>query len=202
MGSLLKLSRLIDGMSHAIGKAIIWLVLAATILSAGNAILRKAFNIGSNAFLEIQWYLFGAVFLLGAGVVFMHNAHVRIDVIANRMSKRFRAWVDIIGIFVFLLPLCYFMIDFSWPVVRAAYESGEMSSNAGGLIRWPAYALVPAGFFLLALQALSELIKRVGFLCHAIPDYLPHDPAAHDEPPRPLDTDATDADHSTGDASK
>lgn len=183
MGPLLKLSHLIDTLSRFIGKSIIWLILAATLLSAGNAILRKAFNIGSNAFLEIQWYLFGAVFLLGAGVVFMHNAHVRIDVISNRLSKRTRAWIDTLGILVFLIPLCYFMIQFAWPVVSAAYVSGEMSSNAGGLIRWPAYALVPAGFFLLGLQAVSELIKRIAYLRGLRPDYLPHEERNDDNHP-------------------
>lgn len=178
MGFLLKLSHLIDGFTRLIGKTVIWLVLAAALISAANAVARKAFNVGSNAFLEIQWYLFGAVFLLGAGHTFLQNAHVRIDVLANKMSKRARTYVDIFGILVFLLPLCYFMIDFSWPVVRAAYLSGEMSSNAGGLIRWPAYALVPAGFALLALQAVSELIKRVGFLTGHAPDALA--PSGHD----------------------
>lgn len=179
MGTLLKLSHLIDGLSRFVGKSIIWLIFAATLISAGNAIARKAFNIGSNALLEIQWYLFAGVFLLGAGYAFMMNAHVRIDVIANRLSKRMRTWVDIFGIVIFLLPLCYFMISFSWPVVYGAYESGEMSSNAGGLIRWPVYALVPAGFALLGLQAISELIKRIGFLKGRAPDSLATD--GHDD---------------------
>ena len=172
MGTLLKLSHLIDAFSRFIGKSIIWLVLYATLISAANAVARKAFSIGSNAFLEIQWYLFAAVFMLGAGYAFLQNAHVRIDVISNRLSKRTRTWVDIFGIVVFLLPLCYFMISFSWPVVHGAYVSGEMSSNAGGLIRWPVYALVPAGFLLLGLQAISELVKRVGFLMGLAPDCL------------------------------
>ena len=164
MDTLLRLSGVIDAVSRFFGKFIIWLVLAATVISAGNAIARKAFNLGSNAFLEIQWYLFGAVFLLGAGFTFLQNAHVRIDVVASRLSMRTRMFIDIVGILVFLLPLCWFMIDFAWPIVKGAYISGEMSSNSGGLIRWPVYALVPAGFALLGLQAVSELIKRIAFL--------------------------------------
>ena len=183
MGLLLKISRLIDGLSHFVGKSIIWLVLAAVLISAINAIARKAFNVGSNAFLEIQWYLFGAVFLLGAGHAFMQNAHVRIDVLANKLSHRTRIFIDIGGIVIFLLPLCYLVIDLTWPVLERAYVGKEMSSNAGGLIRWPAYALVPLGFALLGLQAISELIKRIGFLMGMAPDPLVgggHDASAPD----------------------
>ncbi len=172
MGTLLRLSGLIDGLSRLIGKSTIWLVLASSVISAANAVMRKAFNISSNAYLEVQWYLFAAVFLLGAGYVFMQNAHVRIDVVANRLTMRTRTLIDIIGIVVFLLPMCWFMIDFSWPLVRNAFVSGEVSSNAGGLIRWPVYALVPAGFALLALQAVSELIKRFAFLRGLAPNPL------------------------------
>ncbi|TAH41395.1 MAG: TRAP transporter small permease subunit [Betaproteobacteria bacterium] len=164
MDTLLRLSRIIDAVSRSFGKFIIWLVLAATVISAANAVARKAFNFGSNAFLEIQWYLFGAVFLLGAGYTFLQNAHVRIDVVASRLSMRTRMFIDIAGIVVFLLPMCWLMITFALPVVKGAYVSGEMSSNAGGLIRWPVYALVPIGFALLGLQGISELIKRFAFL--------------------------------------
>ena len=174
MDTLLRLSRIIDAVSRFFGKFIIWLVLAATLISAGNAIARKAFNIGSNAFLEIQWYLFGAVFLLGAGYTFLQNAHVRIDVVASRLSMRTRMIIDIAGIIVFLLPMCWFMIDFALPVVKGAYVSGEMSSNSGGLIRWPVYALVPIGFALLGVQAISELIKRFAFLQGKAPNPLLH----------------------------
>jgi TRAP-type mannitol/chloroaromatic compound transport system permease small subunit len=164
MSALLRLCGVIDAINRFFGRVIIWLVLAATLISATNAIVRKLFNIGSNAFLEIQWYLFAAVFLLGAGYTFLKDAHVRVDVVANRLSMSTRIMIDIVGILVFLLPLCWFMIVFSWPILIQAYQSGEVSSNSGGLIRWPVYALVPAGFTLLALQGISELIKRVAFL--------------------------------------
>ncbi|THF62332.1 TRAP transporter small permease subunit [Pseudothauera nasutitermitis] len=170
MNMLLHLSQVIDRLSRLVGKSIIWLVLAATLISAGNAIIRKAFNVGSNAFLEIQWYLFAAVFLLGAGYTFLQNAHVRIDVVSNRLPRHVRTWIDIGGIVFFVLPMCYFMIQFSWPILAQAYTTNEMSSNAGGLIRWPAYALVPAGFALLGLQSISELIKRAAFLTGRGPD--------------------------------
>lgn len=180
MGFLLKISALIDSLNRLVGKAMIWLILAAAVISAGNAIARKAFSLGSNAWLEIQWYLFAAAFMLGAAATFLNNGHVRIDVLAGKLSGRNRALVDIGGIVIFLLPLCWFMIDFSWPIVSRAYEFGEMSSNAGGLIRWPVYAMLPAGFALLALQAISELIKRIGFLAGQVPD-----PLAPDETPAP-----------------
>lgn len=175
MGTLLKLSQTIDALSRLIGKIVIWFIFATAVISTLNAVARKAFHVGSNAFLEIQWYLFAAVFMLGAGYAFLQNAHVRIDVVAGKLSARTRNVIDVIGIIVFLLPLCYFMISFSWPVVHGAYVSGEVSSNAGGLIRWPVYALVPAGFGLLALQAISELFKRIAFLTGKGPDCLAHD---------------------------
>jgi len=167
MSFLLKFSRLIDWVSEWIGKLAMWLVLAAVLISAGNAIMRKAFNIGSNAYLEIQWYLFAGVFMLGAAYVFLHNGHVRIDFIAARLSKRANAIIDALGIVIFLIPLCIILIDLSWPFFMRAYISGEMSENAGGLIRWPVILLIPVGFGLLLLQAVSELIKRVAFLTGA-----------------------------------
>jgi TRAP-type mannitol/chloroaromatic compound transport system permease small subunit len=164
MSFLLSLSRLIDAISLGLGKLIMWLILAATMISAVNAILRKAFSIGSNAALEIQWYLFAGVFMLGVGYVMLKNDHVRIDFISGKFSKRTNAIIDAIGIVVFTIPLAIIMIDLAWPYFMRAYESGEMSQNAGGLIRWPAIFLIPVGFAVLLMQAVSELIKRIGFL--------------------------------------
>ena len=164
MGALLKLSAGVDALSIQIGRLIRWLVLASVLISAGNAIIRKIFNISSNAFLEIQWYLFAGVFLLGAGFAFMRNVHVRIDFISSKLSRRTNAMIDIAGIVVFLIPLCLILGWLSWPLFASAWVSGEMSQNAGGLIRWPAYLLMPLGFGLLLIQALSELVKRIAFL--------------------------------------
>jgi TRAP-type mannitol/chloroaromatic compound transport system permease small subunit len=164
MTALLKLSGAIDRFNELVGKLTMWLVLAAVLISAGNAIIRKAFNIGSNAFLEIQWYLFAAVFMLGVGYVMLKNAHVRIDFISARLSKRTNAIIDAIGIVVFTIPLSAIMIDLGWPLFARALQSGEMSQNAGGLIRWPAMMLIPLGFGILLTQAVSELIKRVAFI--------------------------------------
>lgn len=181
MSFLLSLSRLIDALTERIGKLAMWFILATTLISAGNAIVRKIFDTSSNAFLEIQWYLFAAVFMLGSGYAFLRNAHVRIDFISSKFSARGRNWVDVIGILVFVFPLCYMMATLGWPLFVNAYESGEMSSNAGGLIRWPVYALIPAGFALLALQSLSELIKRIAFLTGNGPDVLAHEGPSEEE---------------------
>lgn len=170
MNALLPLSGLIDRFSNGIGHLVRWLVLAAVLISAINAIVRKAFNLSSNAFLEVQWYLFAAVFMLGAGYAFLRNVHVRIDFIANRLSRRTNAVIDALGIVIFLIPLCLIMIALSWPLFVTAWETGEMSQNAGGLIRWPVYLLIPVGFTVLLLQGLSELIKRLAFLQGAIPE--------------------------------
>lgn len=164
MSALLQLSKLIDRLNEFVGRNVAWLVLAAVLISAINAAVRKAFNTSSNAFLEIQWYLFAAVFLLAAGYTMLRQEHVKIDVILGRFSKRTQIKVEIFGIVAFLLPFVIAVIGLVWPLVVQAYVSGEMSSNAGGLIRWPVYALVPAGFALLGLQGVSELIKRIGFL--------------------------------------
>lgn len=170
MQGLITLSRHIDGLSERVGKSVLWLVLAAVLISAVNAVVRKAFNISSNAFLEVQWYLFAGVFLLGSSYTLLRQGHVKIDVIVGRFSKRTQIIVDCIGITVFLFPFCYKVITLAWPLVVQAYVTGEMSENAGGLVRWPAYALVPLGFALLWLQGLSELIKRIGFLKGLCPD--------------------------------
>jgi TRAP-type mannitol/chloroaromatic compound transport system permease small subunit len=178
---LLNFSRLVDGFTALVGKLAMWLILAATLISAGNAIIRKLFDTSSNAWLEIQWYLFAAVFLLGSGYAFLRNAHVRIDFISSKFSDRTRNWVDVAGIIVFLMPLCYLMIYEGWPLFMNAWTSGEMSSNAGGLIRWPVYLFIPLGFALLALQGLSELIKRIAFLTGNGPDVLANDGPSDEE---------------------
>jgi len=170
VAALLRLSRLIDRMSELVGRWVAWLVLAAVLISALNATVRKAFNTSSNAYLEIQWYLFAAVFLLAAGYTMMRQEHVKIDVIAGRFSKRTQIWIDIIGLAVFVLPLVYTVIHLSLPLVIRAYVMNEYSSNAGGLIRWPVFALLPLGFALLGMQAISELIKRIAFLKGLVPD--------------------------------
>jgi len=172
MQALLALCRGVDWITERIGRAVGWLLLAAVIISTGNAIIRKAFSMSSNAFLEAQWYLFAAVFLLGAGYVFLHDQHVRIDVVAGRFSRKMQVAIDVAGIVLFLLPLCAFVAWTALPSVATAIQSGEVSANPGGLIRWPLYVLVPIGFVLLALQGLSELFKRIAFLAGAGPD--PH----------------------------
>jgi TRAP-type mannitol/chloroaromatic compound transport system permease small subunit len=178
---LLKLSGLIDRVNDRVGRLTMWLVLAAVLISAGNAIVRKAFNIGSNAFLEIQWYIFASVFMLGVGYVMLKNAHVRIDFISSRLSKRTNAWIDAIGIVVFTIPLSIIMIDLGWPLFARALQSGEMSQNAGGLIRWPALMLVPLGFAILLLQSISELIKRIAFLRGVLDEPFSAEAAKSDE---------------------
>jgi TRAP-type mannitol/chloroaromatic compound transport system permease small subunit len=167
---LLRLCRAIDAINDRIGRIVMWLVLAAVLVSAINASVRKAFGISSNAYLELQWYLFSAVFLLGAGYTLLKNEHVRIDAVSGRWSRRTQVWVDVVGFIVFLLPLCAWVVWMSWPVFKMAYVGGEMSSNAGGLIRWPVYLLLPVGFVLLALQAFSELVKRIAWLRGLGPD--------------------------------
>ena len=182
MAPFLPLSRFIDAISIGLGKFVMWLILAATAISAGNALMRKAFNIGSNAYLEIQWYLFAAVFMLGVGYVMLKNAHVRIDFVATHLSKRANATIDAIGIVVFTIPLAIIMVNLGWPIFARAFISGEMSQNSGGLIRWPVVMLVPLGFALLIMQAISELIKRLAFLTGdlAEPFSLEHEKSAEE----------------------
>jgi len=170
VNALLALSRLIDRISDRIGHWMYWLILAAVLISAANAVVRKAFNYSSNSFLEIQWYLFSAVFLLCAGYTLKNNEHVRIDIITSRLSAKARAWIDIFGTLFFLLPMATLIMWLSWPVFVDAYTRHEVSTNAGGLIVWPARLIVPVGFFLLILQALAELIKRMAFLNGRIAD--------------------------------
>jgi TRAP-type mannitol/chloroaromatic compound transport system permease small subunit len=170
MGVLLKFSRGVDALNAWVGRWVLWLILGSTVISGVNAVVRKAFNTSSNAYLEVQWYLFAAAFLLAAGYTLLNGEHVRIDVVNSRLSKRTQMWIDVIGFAVFLTPMCLVVLYFGIPFFLQGYRSGEMSSNAGGLIRWPVYLMMPVGFFLLFLQGLSELIKRVAFLRGLIPD--------------------------------
>jgi TRAP-type mannitol/chloroaromatic compound transport system permease small subunit len=170
MNFLLSLSKRIDAFSEWMGRWVAWLVLFAVLISAANASMRKAFNMSSNGFLEIQWYLFAAVFLLASGYTLLRQEHVKIDVVSGRFSKRTQIKIDIIGICVFLLPFTFMITKLALPLVINAYVTGEVSSNAGGLIRWPVFALLPLGMLVLAIQAVSELIKRIAFLHGLVPD--------------------------------
>ena len=170
MQALLRLSRAIDWLNSQVGKYVLWLILASTVISGINAVVRKVFNYSSNAFLEVQWYLFAAAFLLAAGYTLLHGEHVKVDVVSSRLSKRAQIWIDILGFALFLTPVCLAVLWYGVPFFVQGYQSGEMSSNAGGLIRWPVYAMIPLGFTLLLLQGWSELIKRLAFLQGLIDD--------------------------------
>jgi TRAP-type mannitol/chloroaromatic compound transport system permease small subunit len=170
MNALLKFSRAVDWLNGQIGKYVIWLILASTVISAVNAIVRKAFNVGSNAFLEVQWYLFAASFLIASAYTLLNGEHVKIDVVSSKLSKRAQIWIDVLGFTFFLTPVCLAILYYGLPFALKGYQSGEMSSNAGGLIRWPVYAMMPLGFSLLLLQGWSELIKRLAFLQGLIED--------------------------------
>ncbi len=161
---MLALSRWIDTLNQKIGTAVSWALLAAVIICSGNALIRYVFNYSSNAWLEIQWYLFSAMFLLAAPYTLKRDEHVRIDVITGRFSKRTQVWIDVFGFVFFLLPMALMVLYYSYPYAMLAYTSNEVSSNAGGLIVWPAKMLLPIGFLLLCLQGISELIKRIAFL--------------------------------------
>ena len=179
MTALLRVSQLIDGMSTRIGQAIYWLILVSVIVSSGNATVRYIFDVSSNGWLELQWYLFSAVFLIGAGNTLLHNQHVRIDIIISRLAPQTRAWIDLLGGIFFLLPMATIILWFSLPMVTESIMRHEVSADAGGLLRWPAKILIPIGFALLILQALSEIIKRIAFLRGLIPDPTER----HDAPP-------------------
>lgn len=172
MDGLLKISRAIDAVNFRIGKWVAWLVLAAVLISATNAVIRKVFDTSSNAWLELQWYLFSAVFLLCAAWTLLVNEHIRIDIVNNLFAKRTRDWIDVVGHVLFLLPFTIVMIVTAWPFFLASWRINEQSGNAGGLLQWPAKFLVPAGFVLLFFQAISELIKRIAVMRGKIPD--PH----------------------------
>ena len=170
MQALLKLSRAIDRVTTFVGRWVVWLILGSTIISGVNAAVRKAFNVSSNAYLEVQWYLFAAAFLLAAGYTLLNGEHVKIDVIYGRLSRRTQNRIDIFGFVVFLLPMCLVALWFAVPFFLQGLRSGEMSSNAGGLIRWPVYLMMPVGFALLTVQGVSELIKRIAFAKGLIDD--------------------------------
>ena len=170
MKQLLALSRAIDFVNERIGRLVYWGVLIMVLVSAANATSRYALNMASNAWLELQWYLFALVFLFCSGYTLLHNEHVRIDVVSSHLSRRTQVWIDVFGFLLFLLPMSLFIMWLSWPIFMNAWTSGEISGSAGGLIRWPARLMVPVGFFLLSLQGFSELIKRIAFLMGLIAD--------------------------------
>ena len=170
MQALLKFSKGVDWLNTQIGKYVIWLILASTVISGVNAVVRKAFDMSSNAYLEVQWYLFAASFMLAAGYTLLNGEHVKIDVIHSRLPKRTQIWIDVFGFVFFLGPVCAAILWYGFPFFLQGLRSGEMSSNAGGLIRWPVYLMIPLGFALLTLQGVSELIKRLAFLQGLIPD--------------------------------
>ncbi len=170
MQALLKFSRAVDWLNGLVGRWVLWLILASTVISGVNAVTRKAFNLSSNAYLEVQWYLFAAAFLLAAGYTLLNGEHVKIDVFYGRMSRRTQNMVDIFGFTVFLLPMALAILWYGTPFFLQGFRSGEMSQNAGGLVRWPVYLIIPLGFGLLLLQGLSELIKRIAFHMGLIPD--------------------------------
>ena len=170
MNALLAYTRFVDAVNDRFGALAKWAVILSCFISAGNAVVRYALSYSSNAFLEIQWYLFAAVFLLASGYTMLRQEHVKIDVVSGRFSKRTQIWIEIVGICVFVFPFVYMIIKLAMPLVINAYVTQEMSSNAGGLIRWPVFALLPLGLLLLGVQGISELIKRVAYLRGLVPD--------------------------------
>jgi TRAP-type mannitol/chloroaromatic compound transport system permease small subunit len=164
MAGLIALSRAIDRLNEFIGKWVAWLILVSILVSAGNAIIRKAFNMSSNAWLELQWYLFGAAFLLAAAYTLKQNEHIRIDIVYGAFSRRTQHWIDLLGHLFFLMPFVVLMISYFVPYFLLSYRSGEVSTNAGGLVIWPAKSLLLIGFFLLGLQGVSEIIKKIAIM--------------------------------------
>ena len=173
MKALLGFSRLIDDATETIGKAVAWLILVAVLVSAGNAIVRKVLNTSSNAWLEAQWYLFGAAFMLAAAYTLRQNEHVRVDVVYGAFSRRVQHWIDLFGHVFFLMPFVILMIVYFVPYVGLSYRSGEMSNNAGGLILWPAKSVLLIGFVLLGFQGISEIIKKIAVIRGDIDDPNP-----------------------------
>jgi TRAP-type mannitol/chloroaromatic compound transport system permease small subunit len=180
---LLRVSGLIDSLNERVGKLVYWAVLASVVVSTANASFRYTLNMASNAWLELQWYLFAAVFLLCSGYTLLRNEHIRIDIVVGHLSRKTQTWIDIFGTVFFLLPMALLIMWLSWPVFTDSFIGQESSSNAGGLIRWPVKLLIPIGFFLLSLQGFSELIKRIAYLMGLIPD--PADKQHHHGAPPP-----------------
>lgn len=174
MGALLGLSGIIDRVNEWIGKAMGWLILLAILVSAGNAIVRKIFSTSSNAWLELQWYLFGAAFMLAAAYTLKQNEHIRVDIFYGSRTRRTQHWIDLFGHIVFLMPFVILMTWMLVPYAWRAWVNGEVSTNAGGLIIWPARALLAAGFVLLTLQGFSEIVKKIAVMRGIIPDPTPH----------------------------
>jgi len=172
MKALLAISRAIDALNLRVGRAVTWITLLVVLVSAGNALVRKVFETSSNAWLELQWYMFGAMFLLTAGYTLLKNEHVRVDILSSRLSKRTQIYIEIFGVVFFLLPMAILIMYLSWPMFMDSYVSNEQSSNSGGLVRWPVKLLIPVGFALLVLAGISRLIKCVGYLCGQAPDPL------------------------------
>ncbi|MBZ9865608.1 TRAP transporter small permease subunit [Mesorhizobium sp. CA15] len=173
MAGLLALSRTIDRINEFIGRWVSWLILLAILVSAGNAVIRKVFDISSNAWLELQWYLFGAAFMLAAAYTLKQNDHIRIDIVYGMFSRRVQHWIDLFGHVFFLMPFVVLMVIYFVPYVSLSFRSGEMSTNAGGLIVWPAKAILLVGFFLLALQGISEIIKKIAIMRGDMDDPTP-----------------------------
>ena len=186
MQLLLKLSRAIDAFTLRVGRLVYWLLLVAVLVSAGNAVMRYTISYSSNSLLEIQWYLVSAVYMLCAGYALLHGAHVRIDLVAGRLGKRVNAWIDVIGIPLMMLPVCLLLLVFGWDTFLLSYQIDEVSTDAGGLIRWPVKILIPAGFALLIVQAFSEWIKKVAYLNGLVPWEEP--PAHGGTPTAPVET--------------
>jgi TRAP-type mannitol/chloroaromatic compound transport system permease small subunit len=185
--SLLVFSRLIDRLNERVGRTVYWMVLAAVLVSSGNAVVRYLFDYSSNGWLELQWYLYTSFFLIGAGYTLLRNEHVRIDIIYSRLMPRTRAWIDVLGGIFFLLPMALVIMTLAWPVFTASFALHETSPSANGLLRWPVKLMMPVGFFLLALQGVSEIIKRAAFLMGLIPDPTPrHAHGADDIAPHDL----------------
>ncbi|WP_269933445.1 TRAP transporter small permease subunit [Aminobacter sp. HY435] len=173
MAGLLALSRVIDRINEAIGKTVSWAILVAILVSAGNAVVRKTFNMSSNAWLELQWYLFGAAFMLAAAYTLKQNEHIRIDIVYGLFSRRVQHWIDLLGHLLFLMPFVILMIFYFVPYVGLSYRSGEMSASAGGLILWPAKALLLVGFIQLFFQGISEIIKKIAIMRGDMEDPTP-----------------------------